>query len=191
MKKVLLAGALLALLPMSQANAAFPAYGADPSANLIITLGAGNSVSIFDNGYGPYDGVEDTYLGVVNNSGGTVLSLNLSSNGAPIFGFDGDGLAAYGAPTPYDGNGYGGPLGYFTNISGSLQSGTINFTGGLANGATTYFSLEYPLSAADFTGGGGGITPGVPEASTWAMMLIGFASLGFASYRRAKATAAA
>jgi hypothetical protein len=30
------------------------------------------------------------------------------------------------------------------------------------------------------------LTAGVPEPSTWAMMLIGFASLGFAFYRRSK-----
>ncbi len=29
--------------------------------------------------------------------------------------------------------------------------------------------------------------PAVPEASTWAMMLLGFASLGFVAYRRARA----
>jgi len=27
----------------------------------------------------------------------------------------------------------------------------------------------------------------VPEASTWAMMLLGFAGLGYAGYRRARA----
>jgi PEP-CTERM motif-containing protein len=27
---------------------------------------------------------------------------------------------------------------------------------------------------------------GVPEPSTWAMMLLGFAGLGFAGYRKAK-----
>jgi hypothetical protein len=30
----------------------------------------------------------------------------------------------------------------------------------------------------------------IPEPSTWAMMLIGFAGLGFAGYRRAKAVPA-
>ena len=30
-----------------------------------------------------------------------------------------------------------------------------------------------------------GIPPSVPEASTWAMMLLGFVSLGYAGYRRA------
>jgi hypothetical protein len=31
----------------------------------------------------------------------------------------------------------------------------------------------------------------VPEPATWAMMLLGFASLGFVGYRRAKKRAAA
>ena len=31
----------------------------------------------------------------------------------------------------------------------------------------------------------------VPEPSTWAMMLLGFAGLGFAGYRKAKAVASA
>jgi hypothetical protein len=30
-------------------------------------------------------------------------------------------------------------------------------------------------------------SPTVPESSTWAMMLLGFAGLGFAGYRRASA----
>jgi hypothetical protein len=31
----------------------------------------------------------------------------------------------------------------------------------------------------------------VPERSTWALMMLGFAGLGFAGYRRAKAAVAA
>jgi PEP-CTERM motif len=31
---------------------------------------------------------------------------------------------------------------------------------------------------------GGGITLAVPEPSTWAMMALGFAGLGFAGYRK-------
>jgi hypothetical protein len=30
------------------------------------------------------------------------------------------------------------------------------------------------------------VSPGVPELSTWAMMLLGFGALGFAGYRRAR-----
>jgi hypothetical protein len=135
-----------------------------------------------------YDGSDDTYIGVINNSGGTVKSLNLSSN-ADIFGFDGDGIDTYGAPgNAIDTTGYGGPLGYFTNIKGSYydppESGTINFIGGLANGSSTYFSLEEPLSTASFTG----ITSGVPEPASWALMLLGIGGLG-AALRRKSAVA--
>jgi hypothetical protein len=30
------------------------------------------------------------------------------------------------------------------------------------------------------------ITPSVPEPSTWAMMLLGFAGLGYAGFKRAR-----
>jgi hypothetical protein len=32
----------------------------------------------------------------------------------------------------------------------------------------------------------GDVVASVPEPSTWAMMLLGFASLGFAGYRKAR-----
>ena len=35
-----------------------------------------------------------------------------------------------------------------------------------------------------------GVVAGTPEPSTWAMMILGFASLGFAGYRKARKTAA-
>jgi hypothetical protein len=34
------------------------------------------------------------------------------------------------------------------------------------------------------------VATSVPEPSTWAMMLLGFAGLGFAAYRRSRAVAA-
>lgn len=37
----------------------------------------------------------------------------------------------------------------------------------------------------------GSVTPGVPEASSWALMLLGFAGLGFAGYRRSRGPARA
>ena len=67
------------------------------------------------------------------------------------------------------------------------------------------FSLSFPqfpnnvgvqtYSVEDWTGGtdNGSYTltlTAVPEASTWAMLLVGFAGLGFAGYRRAKPVAA-
>jgi hypothetical protein len=37
---------------------------------------------------------------------------------------------------------------------------------------------------------GGGVTASTPEASTWAMMVLGFAGLGFAGYRKTRKPAA-
>ena len=53
----------------------------------------------------PYDGIEDTLIGVQNNSSTPLSSLPLAStDGAQLFGFDGDGIGNYG-PTGYEGPG--------------------------------------------------------------------------------------
>jgi hypothetical protein len=46
--------------------------------------------------------------------------------------------------------------------------------------------IDTTNDAAGFAlyGGAGGIAPGVPEPSSWAMMILGFFSLGFMAYRR-------
>jgi hypothetical protein len=52
------------------------------------------------------------------------------------------------------------------------------------------FSSAQPwifLSEAEFSG----IAGAVPEPSTWAMMLLGFAGIGFMAYRRRKSAAIA
>src|SRR4051794_24754270 len=65
---------------------------------------------------GPYDGIEDTYFGVINNNAGTLTSIFLSSP-TDIFGFDGDGLTSYGiSGNANDPSGYGGPVTYFNAI---------------------------------------------------------------------------
>jgi hypothetical protein len=47
-----------------------------------------------------------------------------------------------------------------------------------------------PEYFVDFTTPVVGVGGSIPEASTWAMLVIGFAGLGFAGYRRARAVAA-
>ena len=53
-------------------------------------------------------------------------------------------------------------------------------------GGTLVFSGDRPITALSFEA-----TGGVPEASTWAMMLAGFAGLGFLAYRKRASLAAA
>ena len=51
--------------------------------------------------------------------------------------------------------------------------------------AVTMQGNDVGIGGCDFPPGGSSSTPTVPEPSTWAMMLLGFAGLGFAGYRRA------
>ncbi len=138
-----------------------PAIGSNSSCALLIVFNPNGSVSILvDPNQGPYDGDDDTLVGVYNNSGKTQTSLTLSGigvTGAPIFSFEADGLCTYSfigndfcAGDYYltDPGDYAGPKNTFTNISADQTTGTVVFTGGLANGATTYFSLEDQLTAA-------------------------------------------
>jgi hypothetical protein len=102
-------------------------------------------------GQGPYDGTEDTYIGVENTSGHTFTQISLHANSLKIFGFDGDGIQTFGsAGNASDSTGYAGPDNFFSNISPSLTDGNLNFIGGLLDGHSTYFSLEEPLDAASF-----------------------------------------
>ncbi len=79
--------------------------------------------------------------------------------------------------------GYGGPNAFFTNNLGT--SLTVNFITAIRNGGTDIFSLEETVALNNIVVGG------VPEPSTWAMMLLGFAGLGFAALRRNKKTGSA
>ncbi len=140
--------AAIALSP-ARANAqTCPAVGADTDCGTIITItDTGATVSF--TGQGPYDGIEDTLVGVVNKSSRPVTSLDLTSS-LQIFGFEGDGIVAYGIPgNPQDSSGYGGPNAYFSNINPALTSGRVNFiTPIAAKTGTAYFSLEEAISAS-------------------------------------------
>ena len=52
------------------------------------------------------------------------------------------------------------------------------------------FSVFDPAVYGERYGGVAFATTGVPEPSTWGLMLIGFAGLGFAAWRRARTAAA-
>jgi hypothetical protein len=114
---------------------------------------------------GPYDGSDDTLVGVVNDfpkctpgltpqpaCGLVIYSLDLSST-TNICGFDFDGIDTYGAPSnSHDTTGYGGPNAYFTPIPPATSINPnkcrVNFVTPLKPGDSAYFSLENSLSNA-------------------------------------------
>jgi hypothetical protein len=109
-----------------------------------------------------YDGVEDTLIGVQNNSGKAISSINLASPTQPIMSFDNDGICnpstwpnptthntPPGCPGPqgFGTTGYEGPGNSFSNISSNFRTGTINFKPTLKSGKSEYFALEEALKA--------------------------------------------
>jgi hypothetical protein len=144
---ILILGGLGISGPFANAQGVCPPVGQDNNCATIITI-TDTGASISTTGQGPFDGIEDTLIGVVNNSSQPVRALGLKS-ALPIFAFDGDGLVAFGVPgNALDGSGYGGPNAYFTNIDPSLTAGTVNFIVPVpANAGITFFSLEEDISS--------------------------------------------
>ncbi len=154
-----------------------PPIGADPSCALLVVVTDAGATVLGDSARGPYDGADDTVVGILNNSSRNVGSLPLSSSTASIFGFEGDGICASAFPDangnavsppagcPFGSTGYEGPNTTFGAISADTMSGTVSFTTPIPPGGSGYFSLEDTLLATDLTPGtptttpGGGATP--------------------------------
>src|SRR5258708_35950156 len=119
-------------LPVGNATGcgALVTFTTDTSGNL------GATVTTPVNG-NPYDGVEDTLVGIQNNSGATLNSIDLSSSTTPVFGFDSDGICQFSGGTlgvlsrdcfETGTTRYEGRNNTFTNISSGFTTGTVNFT---------------------------------------------------------------
>lgn len=131
-----------------------PPVGLDTSCGLLIQATDSGYTVLQDPSQGPFDGSEDTLIGVLNSSNSTINSIAVSAD-TDLFGFDGDGLCSQSpAPSgcPFGPTGYEGPNTSFSGINAGATGGMVDFTGGLAPGATAYFSLEEPLTSV-FTGG--------------------------------------
>jgi hypothetical protein len=149
-----------------------PALGLDTSCAVLVVINADHSISTFsDSTQGPFDGIEDTLVGVQNNSSTPVTGLRLTSS-TDIFGFDGDGLCTVsGAPAgcPFGPTGYEGPGTSFTNIASSGTAGTVLFgAGGIPTAKSAYFSLEEKVT--DFSN----VTFGGISCPNGATMITGF-----------------
>ena len=59
-----------------------------------------------------------------------------------------------------------------------------------SHGQFALYDTDAAMSFSNFTVSGSLVSGAVPEPSTWAMMLIGFAGIGFVTYRRTKKSAA-
>ena len=196
-EKIIACAIFLAMAGFSDLSFAAPTYtqcaslpGTDSSASggcnaLITNTDSGISIAIDPLAIG--FGGEDSFVGVVNNASTTLFSLTISST-TDIFGFDADGTLTI-RPGVIDSD-YAPANVTFSGISADFTSGTVNFIGGLAPGASVAFELEENLSAAGLpppvvgggTGGGGGSGGTVPEPTS--MALLGIGLIGFAKYRR-------
>jgi hypothetical protein len=176
----------------------FGGASATTGCNLVITFNANGSITTSGVG-GNYDGNDDAVIGVINNTAGTITSFGIQnglSSTMPIFGFDGDGINTFSGVTnaaagmsqaglgggPADADAYGGAQAFYTGVNAALTKGTVNFLGGIASGATGYFSLESSIDLA----GPPVIVTGTPEPGTLALLGGGLAGLAMLRRRRKK-----
>lgn len=157
-------------------------FNADGS---ITTQGATGSDNV------PYDNIEDTLVGIQNNTSAPILSLTLGpavgNSGLGPFGFDGDGAcAAIACGNASDSTGYGGLVHNaaggnvgnvtFTNIQSVnvfADKGTVVFgANGIPAGGSAWFSLEDSFTLNSFP------TNRVPEPTS--LVLLGTGVLAVA-----------
>jgi len=173
-----------------------PAAGADTGCEVLFTRNADGSFTTAPlSGEGPYDAVEDTLYGIINNGPDPLFAVTLS--GIPgLFGFDGDGACSgvgFSNPHPAcsggDATGYGGFVSanqlpvlsgagnrvFFSNIGPGNSSGVVNFTGGIPVGGSAWFSLEETvgLTGPPVIGG----PTAVPEPATLGLLGLGLVGL--------------
>ena len=172
--------------------------------NLVSSAGNATTVATFSFTQGGYNNagiLSGTFTGTVNSLG--FIDLADLSNFSDTFKYD------YGGGLMFTASGYLMSLSLFSFNAQSLDSASLGFKNqvgllysnvcvgapaayGLCGGSgkrgaidNAYFTNEAPVvTLVSSSIIGDPIASGVPEPSTWAMMLLGFAGLGFMAYRR-------
>jgi hypothetical protein len=135
-----------------------PPIGSDTGCGTLITVNPDGSGTVAsDATQPPYEDIEDTLVGLQNNSPGTVNSIDLSSPVGPpdeVFNFDGDGICStFISPQPsgcpFGPTEYEGPGTSFTNIAADFKSGTVAFSPAIGPGGSAYWGLENVINAAN------------------------------------------
>jgi hypothetical protein len=161
------------------------------SSDIIAAPGGGNALHFLNPGSGG-----DLFSVMIAGPGQYNLSFDYYCAAAPCGGFIGlaPGATTLTVPVtfPFDA--------WIASDDPAAYPTAFNFS---SNGAWTHVSLDFAVTSPaqwglkleDFTGGPNGGVPGdalfrdlqvaaVPEPSTWAMLILGFAGVGFMAYRR-------
>ncbi len=167
----LLAGALalfaLAAAPAgSWASTPTPPFTHCPDVGLdthgcdtLIVVNADRTVAVLsDPSQGPYDGADDTLIGIQNDSSAPVTAIT-AYGPSGLFAFDGDGICregfsgdGYCSSNPPPATGYEGPGVSFVVDPTTSADGEIDFEGpGIGAGESRYFSLEGAVTSATLT----------------------------------------
>ena len=153
---VLCCTVLMLFAAPAMADVCSTAFPQVPSCGITITItgSSGNLTATIATTGGPYDGVEDQLVGIINSSSVAVGAIILSappSSGESLFQFDGDGPCVFFQTSncnPTDPFDYEGPNNTFLGISPDFTTGKVLFTVPLAApvgqtpGGSTWFALE-------------------------------------------------
>jgi PEP-CTERM motif-containing protein len=176
------------------------ACGFSVNANAFLTWDYASNISLTDTVTNNGNGTYTHNLSAVNTDSSAIWFINIYTGNQEAYGMsDTLGLNNFHTQFTY-GGGYNIPaqpdqwFASFFNSGfpgvanfGSGQSGTISFTvnGDIGNNLNYGYYIQNAYTATEhFTAVGTTNVGAVPEPSTWAMMILGFAGVGFAAYRR-------
>jgi hypothetical protein len=118
----------------------------------------------------------------------TVATQETSNDGLTLLG-SGFGFGNNILSTGFFSTNNAGVLG---TLYGELLTGSVNFYVNDVDPFDNFYDFKQGVEGSLINVGTGPVVvPGVPEPSTWAMMLVGFAGLGLAAQRRRRREAAA